>query len=399
MNRAIRAIRAIRVARFQGVEVRLDPSLALLAVVLAWLLFTRFSPTHGTGVAAAMAAVASLLFFASILAHELAHALEALHRDIHVGSITLLLFGGVTEMHRGPEHPRDEFVVAAVGPYASLVCAAVFGLVSAGAAAFLTGPAGAAVLEVSRLLAYLNLLLAVFNLVPGAPLDGGRVLRAAIWYVTGDRHRAVRSAARAGQLFAVVTFGFGILELTRGLAVAAIGGIWWVVIGVFLFGAARAELRRADLLALYAGRTVADMLGPGPLVVDPDRPLDTLEFGPGSDDHLLVAGGTDGDDPITGWLDAATVRDLHPTDRTLRTAGDLAEDVGALPIVTADTPLEQLVQRFLGSEEDHLRIVDEGRTIAVLSERRTARALRELGAGDAGPRRVPATSDAVGRGS
>jgi Zn-dependent protease len=402
--------RAIRVARVRGVEVRLDPSLLLLALLLTWLLSVRFSGAYGTGVATIMGIVASLLFFGSILAHELAHAFEALHRDIEVAAITLLLFGGVTEMHSESRHPRDEFVIAAVGPYASLVCAAVFGLVAAGANTFLDGSFGAAVLEVSRLLAYLNVLLAAFNLIPGAPLDGGRVLRAAIWYVTRDRRRAVRGAARAGQFFGIVTIGFGVLEFTRGLEVAAIGGVWWVIIGVFLFGAARSELRRADLLALYDGRTVGDVLGPGPQVVARDQRVEVLDPDASGDDHLLVTdegadggaapGATDGahpgaddgaaHDPITGWLDVATLRELHPADRALRTAGDLARPIDELPTVAADLSLEALVQRFLRSDDDRLRVVHEGRTIAVLSERRTARVLRELGAGRRGRGSAPA---------
>lgn len=386
--------RALRVARIRGVEVRLDPSLLLLALLLVWLLTTRFAPAWGTVPAAAMAVTTSLLFFASILAHEVAHALEALHRDIEVDGITLLLFGGVTEMHSESQHPRDEFVIAAVGPYASLVCAAVFGLLGAGAPLVLPAAAAGAVVEVTQLLAYLNLLLAAFNLVPGAPLDGGRVLRAALWWLTGDRIRAVRGAARAGQAFAIVLVVFGLLEFARGLELAALGGVWWIVIGVFLFTAARSELRRGQMQALYHGRTVADVLGPGPQVVAADRALDLVDPDASDDDHILItAPGEPGQDPVVGWLDPSDLRAMHPADRSVRTAGDLARPVTPLPVVTDDTSLESLVQRFLRSDDDRFRVESQGRTIAVLSERRTARALRELGAG---PRRrgrsEPATS-------
>lgn len=376
--------RALRIARVRGVDVRLDPSLLLLALLLVWLLTTRFGPAWGTPTALAMGAAASVLFFVSILVHELAHALEALHRDIEVEGITLLLFGGVTEMHTESRHPRDEFVIAAVGPYASLVCAAVFGLIAAAAPFALPRAASGAVIEVARLLAYLNLLLAAFNLVPGAPLDGGRVLRAALWLLTGDRIRAVRGAARAGQAFALALVAFGILEFARGLELAAIGGVWWILIGVFLFTAARAELRRARLQALYRGRTVADVLGPGPQHVSADTRLDLLDPEGAADDHFLVtaaagAGGPVGD-PVVGWLDPAELRAMHPADRSVRTAGDVARPVAGLPTVAADTALETLVQRFLRSTDDRFRVEHEGRTVAVLSERRTARALQELGA-------------------
>jgi Zn-dependent protease len=390
--------RAIRVASVRGVEVRLDPSLLLLALLLVWLLSTRFQGAWGTLPGVAMAVATSVLFFVSILVHEVAHALEALHRDIEVDRITLLLFGGVTEMHSESQHPRDEFVIAAVGPYASLVCAAVFGLLGAGAGLVLpAGPAGA-VLEVGRLLAYLNLLLAAFNLVPGAPLDGGRVLRAGLWWLTGDRIRAVRGAARSGQAFALVLVVFGVIEFTRGLQVAAIGGVWWLLIGVFLFSAARGELRRADMQALYLGRTVADVLGPGPLVIAGDQRLDLVDPDASADDHLLItAPGATGEDPVVGWLDPGDLRAMHPTDRSVRTAGDLARPVKNLPVVTAGTSLETLVQRFLRSEEDRFRVEHEGRAIAILSERRTARALRELGAGQRGRGAAPAAPTGASR--
>lgn len=380
--------RAFRVARIRGVEVRLDPSLLLLAVLLIWLLSNRFEGAWGTGTAVAMAAATSVLFFVSILVHEVAHALEALHRDIEVEGITLLLFGGVTEMHSESQHPRDEFAIAAVGPYASLVCAAVFGLLGAGADLVLPAAAAGAVLEVGRLLAFLNLLLAAFNLVPGAPLDGGRVLRAALWWLTGDRIRAVRGAARAGQAFGLVLVVFGVVEFTRGLELAALGGVWWVLIGGFLFTAARAELRRADMQALYRGRTVTDVLGPGPQVVPADRLLDLVDPDASADDHVLVT--APGDGVVTGWLDPADLRAMHPADRSVRTAGDLSRSVADLPTVTADTSLETLVQRFLRSDDDRFRVEHDGRTIAVLSERRTAKALRELGAGARGGGGTPA---------
>lgn len=377
--------RAFRVARIRGVEIRLDPSLLLLAVLLVWLLSTRFQTTWGTPAAVAMATATSVLFFVSILVHEIAHALEALHRDIEVHRITLLLFGGVTEMHSESRHPRDEFVIAAVGPYASLVCAAVFGLLGLAAAAVLPGDVAGATVEVTRLLAYLNVLLAAFNLVPGAPLDGGRVLRAALWWITGDRLRAVRGAARAGQGFGLILVVFGVVEFTRGLEVAAIGGVWWVLIGVFLFTAARSELRRAEMQRLYLGRTVADVLGPPPPVVSGDRPLDLVDPDGSDADHLLItAPGDASQDPVVAWLDPGDVRAMDAADRSVRTAGDLARPIAGLPVVTADLSLEALVQRFLRTEDERFRVEDGGRTVAVLSERRTARALRELGAGGRG---------------
>jgi len=250
--------RAFRIATVRGIEVRLDPTLLVLAVLLVWSFSGRFAAAHGGATAIGMAVAGMVLILASILAHELAHALEALHRGIEVESITLLVFGGVTQMHSHSARPRDEFVVAAVGPFVSLLCGAVFGLLSIAAQLLpptLTAPAA----DLAGLLALLNVLLAVFNLVPGAPLDGGRVLRAGLWWILGDRSRAIRWAARCGQTLGLALIGFGLFILLRAPQ-AFIGALWWIVIGVFLIWAAGSEHRMSRLDDLYTGTTVRDLL-------------------------------------------------------------------------------------------------------------------------------------------
>jgi Zn-dependent protease len=366
--------RAVRIAAIRGVEVRLDPSLGVLALLLAWLLWTRFTPAFGTPIGGTMAVAGSLLFFASILAHELAHAFEAMHRDIEVRAITLLLFGGVTEMHAESKHPRDEFVIAAVGPYVSLVCAAVFHLVGVLTAQAVGPVAAAPVVELTLLLAYLNVLLAVFNLVPGAPLDGGRVLRAALWWLWKDRRRAVRGAARAGQAFGFLVVVFGVFEFAAGLELAALGGLWWILIGGFLFTAARAELRRDDARAALVDRTAADVLGPPPAVVAADVPVAGIGLDDDTADHVLVRSpaGT-----VDGWIHRDVLADLAPGDRTTVTAGQVARPLADLRAIALHEPLEDVVDRFVRGGH-HVRVDDHGRTVAVLTEATTSRGLRHL---------------------
>ena len=369
--------RAVRVATIRGIEVRLDPSLVVLAVLLAWLLTTRFGPVHGTGVAWALAGVGSVLFFVSILLHELGHALEARHRDIPVKGITLLLFGGVTEMHTESRHPRDEFVIAAVGPYVSLVVAGAFHLLAAVARTLFPAGLGAPVAELATLLAALNLLLALFNLVPGAPLDGGRVLRAGLWWLLGDRLRAVRISARAGQGFGAVLVVFGVYEFSLGLQLATIGGVWWIVIGGFLFVAARSELRRADVQARMVGRTAGDALGALPPRVPDDAAASTLAPPTSRTDHVLVH---DHRGWVVGWIPAHQLDHRPAAGAEATTAGELASDIGEVPTVTLDEPLSDVVQAFVDGAR-RLRVVDADATIAVLTERQTAGALRALGIG------------------
>ncbi|MFN0090421.1 MAG: site-2 protease family protein [Acidimicrobiales bacterium] len=176
-----------------------------------------------------------------MLAHELAHALEAQHRGVHVGGITLFLFGGVTETRFDVRRPVDEFALTAVGPFTSFVLAAGLGLVAYGA-----DEAGlAAAAAVTGLVAWINVALGVFNLLPGAPLDGGRILRAAVWWITQDRQEAVRVAARSGQVLDGLIVALGAAQVLFAPGAFA-GGLWLAFIGWFLLRAAGAELAESQ---------------------------------------------------------------------------------------------------------------------------------------------------------
>jgi Zn-dependent protease len=383
--------RAVRLVRVRGIDVRLDPSLVLIAVLVAWTFGARFAEVHPLGTAITMAAVGAVLFFASILAHEIAHAFEALHRGLEVHGITLFLFGGVTEMDARSESPRDEFVIAAVGPYVSLLCAAAFGLLATYAAWLLPAAAAGPVADVAGLLGWLNVLLAVFNLVPGAPLDGGRVLRAGLWWVLKDRRRALRIAARAGQVLGAAIGLFGVWAISRTGAAGLIGGFWWIVIGLFLWSAARLELRQSTVDAVLDGRRARDLVGALPTPIASDRRLDTV------DEHAL-AGGREllpvhDDGRLVGVIPLPELADLHPSDRSLRVAGEVFVTVDDLPLVDLDADVRDLIAAFAG-EQRAVRVADAGRPIAVVTEREVARALEALrrGAGRGASRPDPAAA-------
>lgn len=382
--------RSFQLGRLAGIAVRLDASLLLFALLVAWVFGANFLQRHGWMVAALMAVTATLLFLVSVLVHELAHGLEARYRDIPVRGITLFFFGGMTEMHAGSRTPRDEFAVSAVGPYASLVCGAAFGLLAA-FAPLLGEAVGGPVAGVAGLLAWLNLFLAAFNLVPGAPLDGGRVLRATLWWLLDDRDRAIRIAGRAGQALAaaLVLLGAGMLAVGLGLgsgpgddvatsswarlAESQVFGIMLLLVGAFIFQAARTELaqHRVDRL-LEVGR-VRELLDEPATVVEADRPLDLVEPGPA---ERLLPVVLDGD--LVGVLPVARLRDLHPADRAARTGRELMDPTGAMPEVSAEASLRELVDRLLGHDGDTVVVRDRGRPVAVLSERQVARGLERL---------------------
>lgn len=338
--------RAVRIASIHGIDVRVDPSWIVIALLVVWSFTRRFQLVnqHALGWALALAVLATVLFFGSVLVHELAHALEAQHRDITVGGITLFLFGGVTETHVEAKRPRDEFVMAAVGPYASLVAGALFGLMATAASGYPDALARG-LADVFGLLGWLNVGLAIFNLIPGSPLDGGRVVRSALWAALGDRVRAARYAARAGQTIAMGLIGVGIW-VAFTLEGRFVDGLWFTLIGWFMLSAAQVEIVQADLRQVLRGRTVRTLLGPDPVLIPEDRPLsllvDTMAADPA---HQVFPVVDTAGERIVGALPLKAVRDVAPPDRPFRTAGELARPIGEIPAVDVDLPLEDLLDQ------------------------------------------------------
>ncbi len=208
-----------------------------------------------------MGIVAALLLFASVLIHELAHSLVANARGLHVQSITLFIFGGVSNLEDEPERPKVEFAMSIVGPLASLVLAGIFwGLKLA------IGQEGTPLAVMLYYLASTNALLAGFNLLPGFPLDGGRVLRSIIWGTTGSLTRATNIAATVGQIF-----GWGFIALGVFLALSGnfLNGLWIAFIGWFLSSAADTSRRGVTLKEHLTGVRVKDIMNPTPECVDP----------------------------------------------------------------------------------------------------------------------------------
>ncbi len=258
--------------RLFGIEIRLDLSVlvifVLVAVSLASSLFPTWHPDWGPLLTWVSALAAAFIFFVSLLLHELSHSLMAKRQGIEVPRITLFLFGGMAEMSAEPKTPRAEFLVAIVGPLASFALAVAFALLASmltpddfmdrvvedreGAFSAL-GPLA----TVCVWLAPVNLVLAVFNLVPGFPLDGGRVLRAFLWWWTGDLLKATRLAAMSGRVFAGALMAFGIVNLIWG---RALEGIWYLVIGWFLSHIAAASYQQMLLRVALRGLVVGDLM-------------------------------------------------------------------------------------------------------------------------------------------
>jgi Zn-dependent protease/CBS domain-containing protein len=260
--------RAITLFTLLGFEVKVDASWLFLALLVTWSLATGYFPSAYPGVPGgaywAMGVTAAAGLFGSIVFHELSHSLVARRFALPIRGITLFIFGGVAEMDAEPQSPRAELLVAVAGPISSGFLALGFGALAGLAEG---AGLGAPVHGTLAYLALLNGLLALFNLVPAFPLDGGRVLRAILWARQGDLQGATRTASRVGSGFGMVLIALGALNVLTGNLVA---GIWWVLIGMFVRGAASASYTQMVTRKALAGEPVRRFMTADPVTVGPE---------------------------------------------------------------------------------------------------------------------------------
>lgn len=315
---------AVKVARLRGIDIKLDASWFLIAGLIVWSLATAFFPDQmpGTDTATliASAVVAMLGLFASLILHELAHAEVAGHFGLPVTGITLFLFGGVAELSAEPASGQSEFWIAIAGPIASFGLALAFWF-SAQIAQLLSAPEPVQV--VLSYLAVLNLILALFNLVPAFPMDGGRVLRAWLWTRSDNLLEATRRAAGVSAVFAYGFMGLGLYAAFAGTMAA---GLWPILIGLFVLATSRAALAQLEAKSALQGRTVADLMTPNPLMAYPAQTLSDLvnrlflehgiTFAPVVEDGTLL-----------GYVDLQIVRKIDRENWTTTTVDDVIENI------------------------------------------------------------------------
>lgn len=263
---------SFRVGQIKGIPIGIHYSWIIIFGIITWSLATVYFPSQypswppalkfGVGLAT------SLLFFGSVLFHELFHSFVALRYGIPVSSITLFIFGGVSQITRDARTPGSEFWIAIAGPLSSIGLAVFFFLVFLASRSTLVPLAALA-----QYLAYINAALAVFNLIPGFPLDGGRVLRSAVWGATGRFVRATRIASVVGQGIAYLIMLVGLYFIFNG---DLLGGVWFIIIGWFLSNAAESSYRQVMLQDALQDVTVATIMSRDFEAVDPSMPLDEL---------------------------------------------------------------------------------------------------------------------------
>ena len=379
---------SFKIGRVFGVELRVDWSWIFIFLLLTWNLLAVFSRWHPdwspTGVVS-IAVIAVLAFFACVLLHELAHSLVAVRYGMRVRSITLFLFGGVSNIEQEPQSAGAEFLMAIVGPLTSLVLGFALLLLGELIARLPMTSASDAWSVLSRLgpsatlflwLGSINVVIGLFNLIPGFPLDGGRVLRSALWAITGDLRTATRWASGIGQIVGwafVVTgvamaFGASVPFFGTGL----VGGLWLAFIGWFLRTAAsQAGLKMAIDDALR-GRTVEEFMVRDGIAVSPDLTVATLvhDYFVRTDARAVPV---ERDGRFLGIVSIANVLSTPMERWAITPIGQIMQNGGLSPHATPSMPLAQAFEDLARSDADVLPVLSNDRLVGVLRRRDVAR--------------------------
>lgn len=354
----------IHLGRVAGIQLGAHWSVLLVAALIAWTLgaaiLPEVEPGHDVLAYWLVGVGAAVLFFASLLAHELGHSLIARRQGVEVREITLWLLGGVSKLGADSGSAIDELRMAAIGPAISLVLAAAFGVV-----AVVVDLAGISTLVAAGLywLAGTNLLLGLFNLIPAFPLDGGRILRAFLWRRHGDRVRATMSAARAGQAFGYALIAIGIAQF---LFVGA-GGLWLVLLGWFVTQAAQAEAAMVTQRELLSGVTVRDVMTPDPVVAPAEISAQDLidRFVLGSRHSAYPVVDAQGD--VVGLVTLDEVRRVPVESRATTPVAQIAVRPPAAVVVQPDDAVTNALARMVSQGARRALVLDGGRVVGIVS--------------------------------
>lgn len=366
----------LRLGRIAGVAVGVHWSVLAIVVLVVAGLSTHFSglvPGYPWAAYLLAAVVAAVLFVLSLLAHEMAHAIVAQRNGVEVDGITLWLLGGVARLRGEARTPGVDFRISVIGPVTSLLAAAVFG-----AAAWLAELAdmNALVVAVPRYLAAINVVLAVFNTIPAAPLDGGRILRAAVWAWRGDRLNATVVAARAGRVFGFILIALGLLQAMSGL-----GGVWWILLGLFVVTMASAEERHARTSTALAGVRVRDIMTANPETADADATVSEFL----RDIALLRRHSAfplvDHFGRLQGLVTLNRIRAVPAAQRSTTLLRDVACSPDEVPLALPDELLSAVLPRLRGCADGRAVVVDNGVMVGIVSPSDISRAAALHGMG------------------
>ncbi|MCV7258260.1 site-2 protease family protein [Mycobacterium shimoidei] len=367
----------LKLGRIAGVAVGVHWSVLAIVVLVVAGLSTHFSgiaPGYPWVAYLLAAVVAAVLFVLSLLAHEMAHAIVAQRNGVEVEGITLWLLGGVARLRGEARTPGADFRISVIGPVASLLAAAVFG-----AAAWLAELAdmNTLIVAVPRYLAAINVVLAAFNTIPAAPLDGGRILRAVVWAWRRDRLSATVVAARAGRFFGFTLIALGLLQAMGGLG----GGVWWILLGLFVVTMASAEERHARISTALGGVRVRDIMTANPETAHADATVS--EF---LRDFALLRRHSafplvDHFGRLQGLVTLNRIRAVPPEQRASTLLRDVACPADEVPQASPDELLSALLPRLKGCADGRAVVVDHGVMVGIVSPSDISRAAALHGLG------------------
>lgn len=356
--------KAVRIFEIFGFQIKVDPSWFVIAALFVWTLAGSYFPERIPDLSRSdyigLGIIAALAFFAGLILHELAHSLVARHFGLRVGGITLFLFGGVAELDEEPASARSEFWIALAGPAMSLTLAAICWLAGV---ALETAGVSAPLRAVLQYLALINLVLAVFNLLPAFPLDGGRVLRAALWARSGDVVAATRRACGVSEALAYAIIALGLVLLFGGNTA---GGLWQVLIGMVLLSAGRGAYQQLVLRTALGGRTVAAIMTRDVLGAAPEDSLAEVVDGLMLPNAVSFVPVTEGDLAL-GYVDAALIRRIDRENWDSTHVGDIYIAADATNSVAQDLPAEALLRRIAETGRRKFLVIEDHRLIGVVT--------------------------------
>lgn len=340
----------IRFGRIAGIPVGMHWS----TLVAAWLIVTSLAEVtlpdgaagHASGVYWLIAAITTIGFFASLLAHELAHAIYAERHGVKVDGITLWVFGGVSRMSTHAPDPRAEVTIAGAGPATSAlitIVAVLLALVMHGLGVPTIGTVGVA------WLGWINGILTVFNLIPGAPLDGGRILAGVLWGRSGDRLASEARAARVGEVIGQIMIAGGVVLFAFS---ASFGGLWIAFLGWFMLTAARSEEAAARSESVLGPLRVRDVMSANPVTVPADLSVEQLLDHFVFDHRFSTFPVVDNDGCLIGLLTLREVKSVPQHDRATTRTADIATPLARTPVAVADEPLLPALSRMSGHERE-----------------------------------------------
>ena len=356
--------KSIKIFKLYGFEVKVDFSWIIIAVLIVWSLSTGLFPFRFKNLSTQtywiMGIVGAVGLFLSIIAHEFAHSVVARRNGMPMKGITLFIFGGVAEMGEEPPGPREEFTMSIVGPLSSLAIAGIFYGIYIMGGNFLSR----AVSGVLGYLAWINALLAAFNLIPAFPLDGGRILRSILWKVKGNLNWATRIASRIGSGFGILLIVVGILNVLGG---NFIGGMWWFVIGLFLQGLARASYQRLVTRRALEGESVRRFMKTNPVSVKPDISLQDLLENYVYKYHFKMFPVVEDKNRLEGCITTKDLKEIPREEWGQKKVGEVAEKCTLENTIGPDKDATQALSQMNRNGASRLMVVEGENLVGIIS--------------------------------